>query len=343
MADTCPHGLRRSSFPPPGAGARGRAQAHQGRGRPLSGGRRDRRPGEQGGRARAALRERQGRVHAPGHECLRDRPAAAEGARAEVVRRHQRQDRRPPQARAAARLRRGARGVREARLDGARTAEEGEVGQRPRAGGRPHRRRRGPGSAACALHLARGRRLLLQPGAHPHQAPGDRRTEPGALPAPAPRPAHHRDALADPQGQPQPLPGRRQARRATARRDRVRGAACGDVRLHGPAAWGHRRVPLRRVHPGQADRDGGLQDRAAAGPGARGGRHRGVAGTREDASRGAVRRPHRVLHAAGALPRAHHRLRDHAEASPAPVDRGGGRRPRTARWGGPPSGSSCRS
>ncbi|WP_458336644.1 helix-turn-helix domain-containing protein [Streptomyces sp. 372A] len=36
---TCPYGLRRSSIPPPGSGARGRAQAHQGRGRPLSGGR----------------------------------------------------------------------------------------------------------------------------------------------------------------------------------------------------------------------------------------------------------------------------------------------------------------
>ena len=126
MADTGTHGLRRSSLPAQGTGTRGRPQARQGRGRPVSGGRGDRRPGTEVRRPGAALREREGLRDAPRDERLRDRPPAAEGPGAEVVRRHLREDRRTAAARAAARLRRRARGLREARRDDARTAEEGE-------------------------------------------------------------------------------------------------------------------------------------------------------------------------------------------------------------------------
>ncbi|CAM5730824.1 3-octaprenyl-4-hydroxybenzoate carboxy-lyase [Streptomyces tendae] len=224
--------------------------------------------------------------------------------------------------RAAARVRRRARGLREARRDDARTAEEGEDLQRARARGRPHRRRRGPGPAPRAVHLAQRRRLLLQPGPHPHQGPGHRHPQPRPVPPPAPRPAHHRHALADPQGQPQPLPGRRPPRRAPAGRHRLRLPAGRDLRLHRAAARRHRRVPLRRVPPGQADRDGRLQDRSAPGARAGRGRDRRLAGARRDAPRGPLRRPHRLLHPAGTVPRPEDRLRDDAEAPAAPVDRG---------------------
>ena len=153
-----------------------------------------------------------------------------------LVRGDQRQDRRAAQARTAAGLRRHPRGLRQARLDGARAAEEGEAGGGPGAGGRPQGRRRGSRPAARAVHLARGRRLVLQPGPHPHQAPRDGRAQPRPLPPPAPRQAHHRHALADPQGQPQPLRRRRQARRAAAGRDRVRLPAGRHVRLDRAAA-----------------------------------------------------------------------------------------------------------
>lgn len=331
VADTGTHGLRRSSLPAPGTGTGRRPQARQGRGRSVSGGRGDRRPRTEVRRPRPPLRERQGQRDAPGDERVRHRPPPAEGTGPRVVRGHLRQDRRPAQAGTAARLRRRPRGLRQARRDGARPAEEGQGRQRPRAGGRAARRRRRPRRAARAVHLAEGRRLLLQPGPHPHQGPRVGHPQPGPLPPPAARRAHHRHALADPQGQPEPLPGRRPPRRTAPRRHRLRLPARRDLRRHRPAARRHRRVPVRRLPRGPAHRDGRLQDRSAPGPGAGRGRAGGLAGARSDAPRGTLRRPHRLLHPAGAVPRAHHRLRDDAQAPPAPVDRRG-----TAADGGRP-------
>ena len=136
-----------------------------------------------------------------------------------------------------------------------------------------------------AAHLARGRRLVLQPGADAHQAPGDRRPEPRPVPAPAPGQAHHHDALADPQGLDEPLRRGAAPRRAAAGRRRLRLPAGRHLRRDRAAALGHRRVPVRRVRPGQAGRARGLQDRAAAGAGERRGGAGGLAGAGGDAGR----------------------------------------------------------
>lgn len=72
-------------------------------------------------------------------------------------------------------------------------------------------------------------------------------------------------------------------------------------------------------------------------------RPRGLAGAGRDAARGPLRRPHRLLHPAGTVPRTDDRLRHHAPAvrcssrSSSAV-----RRPRTARWAGRRNASSCR-
>ena len=73
------------------------------------------------------------------------------------------------------------------------------------------------------------------------------------------------------------------------------------------------------------------------------GRARGLAGTRRDAAGGPVRRPHRLLHAGRAVPGADRDRRDDAQGRRCSSRSwSAGRRPRTVRWAGPPSASSCR-
>ncbi len=85
-------------------------------------------------------------------------------------------------------------------------------------------------SLARIAHVARRRRLVLQPWPHAHEAPRDRSAQPRALPVAAARLAHRRDALADPQGLQRPSRGGRAARRAIAGGDRVRLRPGGDLR-----------------------------------------------------------------------------------------------------------------
>ena len=115
-----------------------------------------------------------------------------------------------------------ARGVRQARLDGARAAEEGEG--RAGAGGRPHGDDVDLDQLPALFTWPEDGGSFFNLGLTHTKDPETRRPQPRALPAPAPRPAHHRHALADPQGQPQPLPGGRQ-RRASGCRSRSPSAA----------------------------------------------------------------------------------------------------------------------
>ena len=166
--------------------------------------------------------------------------------------------------------------------------------------------------------------VVLQPGPDPHQAPGDRRPQPGPVPVAAAGQAHHRHALADPQGHPQPLRGRAAPRRTAAGRHRLRLPARRHLRRHRAAA---RRTSTSTCSPASCRASGSRWSTA------RRCRCRcrrtprwcseGWLEPGRDAAGGAVRRPHRLLHPAGALPGADRRLRHDAAAPDAPVHRRG--------------------
>ena len=197
-----------------------------------------------------------------------------------------------------------------------------KVKDAPRPGGRPARRRRRPGPAAR------------------RSSPGPRTAAPSSTwgsPTPStPRPASATSASTASSATtsaPSACTGRSTRTAATTTRSpRERGERLPVAIAFGcpPAVTYASTAPLpgdideylfAGLRRGQADRDGRLQDGAAPGPGAGGGRDRGLAGARRDAAGGPLRRPHRLLHPAGALPRADDRLRDDAEAAAAPVDR----------------------
>ncbi len=187
-----------------------------------------------------------------------------------------------------------------------------------RSGGRRGR----PNDVARAAHLAGRRRGVLQPGPDTHQASRDGPAQSGSLSAATARPQHGRDALADPQRLERPSRGRRKAWRKAAGRDRVRLRSRDHVCGVGAAACRHRRVPVRRVLATRAGRDGRLPLRAVAGAGRRPGGARRLARAGGAPSGGAVRRPHRLLHARRAVPRATRRDAHHAKEPDLPVDRG---------------------
>ncbi len=206
--------------------------------------------------------------------------------------------------------------AREARLDGA----EAGLLRRLAGGGGPRAR---PPEAPGAHHLAARRRALRHapPGHHPRSR--DRDPQRRDVPAPGPRAAPPRDALAAPQDRDRPLPRLQEEGRAHARRHRPRRRPGAHLLRLRAAPAQRRRVPLRRLPPRRGGPDGeGRRDRARR-PRRRRPRHRGlrrhVGAARP---RRPLRRPHRLLLPRRRLPRPRRRGGDAPPRSDLPGDGG---------------------
>ncbi len=169
-------------------------------------------PGDRGGRARAALHQRD-RVQLPaGHQPLRHPRAGGEGLWPPAPRI------RPPRGRAGAA---GGAARPEDAVEGARFHPPAPARRDRAAALRPRRRgrvaRRAPRAASDHHELARGRRAVPDPAPRLHRAPGAQGAQPRPLSHAGLRPAHHRHALADRQGRRVPPRGRGSARRGPSR------------------------------------------------------------------------------------------------------------------------------
>ena len=268
---------------------------------------------------------------------VRDRAADVRGARHRLARRPRRADRvadGPPAAPGDGGE--GARARAPARA-GLLLVQAGARGPLP--GGLAGRAR--PRPPADPHLLARGRRAVHHAAAGLQPRPAHRGAQLRHVPHPEARPAHGDDALADPQGRRRP-PARLAGARAGGRGDRH--PPGDDLLGHGAAAAGHRRDDLRRL-PARAQRgDGALPDGRPRGAGRVRGRARGLRRRHRPAARGALRRPHRLLHAGRRLPDLpHHRHVDAPRTRSTRPRSSGRRRWRTSTWARRPSASSCRS
>ena len=171
------------------------------------------------------------------------------------------------------------------------------VSQRALPGGRARAAR--PRHAADPDLLARRRRPVHHAALGVHEGSAHGRPQRRHVPAAEVRRDLDRPALADPQGR-----RRRLARRRGAHGGRDLDRQRPDHGLRGllPGAQARRRDDGRGLPARQAGRDGAVQDRRPAGAGARGDRARGLLRARRAGRRGAVRRPHRLLHARRAVP-----------------------------------------
>ena len=147
--------------------------------------------------------------------------------------------------------------------------------------------------------LARRRRPLHHAAVGLHEGSAHRRPQRRHVPAAEVRRDLHRPALADPQGRRGRL-ARRRGPHGGRDLDRERS----DHRLLRllPGAEARRRADGRGLPARQAGRDRAVQDGRPAGARARRDRARGLLRARRAGRRGAVRRPHRLLHARGAVP-----------------------------------------
>ena len=151
-----------------------------------------------------------------------------------------------------------------------------------------------------------------------HARPGDRRPQRRHVPAPEALADDARPALADPQGRRRRLA---RGRRPDGGGDRARHRSDHDLRGLDAAAEAHRRARRGRRAAQRPRRPGALQDGRPRGAGERRDRDRGLRRARRARARGAVRRPHGLLHADRAVPAAARHVH-HAPPRPdLPVDR----------------------
>ena len=212
------------------------------------------------------------------------------GARRRAARRRRGQARGRARAAAAAGDRRQAARARQAQEPRRRLAEDRLEGRLPGDRARAAR----PRPAADHDLLAVRRRPLHHAALGDHEGSEDRRPQRGHVPAAQVRRDDDGPALADPQGR-----GGRLARgrRAHGGRDRARHRPDHGLLRLGAAAQARRRADARGLPARQARRARAVQDRRPAGARARGDRDRGLLRARRAARRGAVRRPHGLLHA----------------------------------------------
>ena len=219
------------------------------------------------------------------------------GFRRRAARRRRGSTRRDPRDAAAG----GARGEgarpQDAQVDRRLTAEVRAPRRLP--GGRPARRRGRPRSAARPDGVARRRRPLHHAAGRDHPRPAKRPAQRRHVPDAGARPARDGDALAAAQGRPRRLPVRRRTARG-----RGRPRARPDHRVLGQraVAEAHRRADGRGLPARRARRAGQGHQRRRRGARRRRDRARGLRRARRRGRRGAVRRPHRLLHTGRAFP-----------------------------------------
>ena len=212
--------------------------------------------------------------------------------------------------------------------------------QRRLPGGRAARRRRRPRRAAGADLLAGRRRAVHHAAGRDHARPEHRPAQRRHVPHAGARPALDGHALAAAQGRPHGLP---RERRAHGGRGRARARPGDGVQRERPAAEAHRRADVRGLPARRGGRGREGRHRRPRGAGERGVRARGLRRARRPHDRGPVRRPHRLLHAARAVPRLPRDGADDAARRDLSVDRRrASRRPRTRGSARRRSGSSCR-
>ena len=169
----------------------------------------------------------------------------------------------------------------------------------------PGARDRAPGRRRRPLAAPDPALLARRPGAVHHAARGDharpaeRRAQRRHVPHAGDRPRDDVHALADPQGRPRRLA---RDRRPHPRRRRARARPDHRVLRERAAAEAHRRVHDGRLPPRRAGRAREGRHRRPRGAGARRDRARGLHREGRARHRRPVRRPHRLLHAAGAVP-----------------------------------------
>ena len=247
-------------------------------------------------------------------------------------RRARREARRDPRAAAAAGARRQGALARQAQVDRRLDAEGGLEGALP--GGRPHRRRRRPRPAADPALLAARPGAVHHPARRDHEGPGDRRAQRRHVPDAEDRRALDVHALADPQGRPR-RPARR-ARRADPGRGRDRARPGHRLLGERAAAEARRRADAGRLPQGLAGRSSSsARPSTSQVPANAEIVLEGWVDARRRRHRGAVRRPHRLLHAARGVPDLPAHRDDDAPRRDLPVDRRrqAARRGRVAREG----------
>ena len=298
------------------ARARGRARPRRRRGRPAPRDHRDRRPHRQVGRAGAPLRAAEGLAAPAADQPVRHRAAHVPRLRRRAPRRRRQKlgtcsrcSRRGP--------RREGRGPDEAEVDRRLAPEDRPRGPVP--GGRPHRRRRRPRPAADPDLLAGRRGAVHHPPRRDHEGPADRRPQRRHVPDAEDRPALDLHALADPQGRAHGLPGHRRPARG---RGRARARPGHGVLRERAAAQARRRADDRRLPPRRA-RSSSCRRRRSTSRCPRTPRScsRGYVEKGDVGERGPVRRPHRLLHAARAVPGLPPDGDDDAARRDLPVDR----------------------
>ena len=279
------------------ARARGRARSRRRRGRPRPRGHRDRRPHRQVRWACAPVREPEGRAASAADQPVRHGAAHVPRLRRRAPRRHRRAARgRARDAAAAGADGQGAR-PQETEVDRRLAPEDGLPRRLPgdRADRRRHRSRPAPDPAL----LARRSRAVHHAPRGDHEGSEERRPQRGHVPDAEDRRPLDLHALAAAQGRARRLP---RDRRAHPGRGRAR--ARPDHRLLGEraAAEAHRRADARGLPQGRARRARPGEDRRPRGAGERRDRPRGDDREGRGRPRGAVRRPHRLLHRPRAVP-----------------------------------------
>ena len=248
------------------------------------------------------------------------------GVRRRVARRRGREARRHPRHAAARGHPREGEGPPQAQVGRRLAAEDGVEGRVP--GGRPRRSRRRPHEAPGPAVLAGRPGAVHHAPGRDHQGPEDGYPERRDVPHAGHRSHLDLHALADAQGRPR-RPARCRGRADPGRgRDRARS---GDGLLgERAAAEAPRRAHARRLPAGRARGARRVQDGSTRGTGERRDRPRGLGREGRRRDRGAVRRPHGVLLARGAVPDLPDLGDDHASRRDLCVDRrrqapGGGR------------------
>ena len=230
--------------------ARGRAAAHLRRGRPRPRDHRDRRPGRQGRRAGASLREPEGLAAPAPDQPVRHREAHVHGVRGRLARRCGGQARRHPRHAAAGGHPREGEGAPQAQVGRGLAAEDGEQGTVSGAVLR-RRRRRSHAPPRPALLAGRPGAVHHPPGRH-HEGPADGDAQRRHVPDAGHRPRVDLHALADAQGRPRRSPRGRGRSHPGRGRDRARSRD--GVLGERAAAEAPRRAHARRLPPRRAGR-----------------------------------------------------------------------------------------
>ena len=167
-------------------------------------------------------------------------------------------------------------------------------------GGRAHRRRHRPRAAPDPALLAARPGAVHHPPGGDHEGPRHRRPQRRHVPDAGDRPPLDVHALADPQGRPR-RPARRPRRPDPGRR-RDRSRPGHRLLRERAAPQARRRADARRLPQGLGGRARQGEDRRPRGARERRDRAGGLGRRDRHRARGAVRRPHRLLHAGRGVP-----------------------------------------